>query len=105
MYIQIVTFNLNGMTDAEYRQLCEEAASVVAAQPGLISKVFLANRETNTYGGVYTWRDREAMVAYTESEFFKAFAATPTLANAGMQAFGVLDGPTRVTHGLLEAVV
>ena len=36
--------------------------------PGLLSKHWPADEETNTYGGVYVWRDREAMEAYGETE-------------------------------------
>ena len=39
--------------------------------PGLISKVWLANPATNTYGGVYTWRDRASMEAFARSELFQ----------------------------------
>lgn len=68
--------------------------------PGLISKVWLANASTNTYGGVYTWEDREAMEQYRESELFSAVATNPHFAEVSSTDFGVLEGPTSVTRGL-----
>ena len=100
MHIQVVNFHLNDLSDAEYRALCDKAAPAVADVPGLISKVWLENRSTNTYGGVYTWEDREAMEQYRESELFGAVAANPHFAEVSSTDFGVLEGPTSVTRGL-----
>jgi len=58
MYIQIINFNLSKMTPAEFEKLCEALAPQFAALPGLISKVWLSDPASNTFGGVYTWRDR-----------------------------------------------
>lgn len=55
MHIQIVNFNLKGVSEADYRALCDQLAPAFAVMPGLISKVWLADAATNTYGGVYTW--------------------------------------------------
>ena len=63
MQVQIINFNLNGIDEAGYRALCDELAPVFGAMPGLLSKVWLADAETNTYGGVYLWEDRAAMEA------------------------------------------
>src|SRR6266699_2610612 len=61
VHIQIVNFHLNGIDETQYRQACELEAPTFAAIPGLLSKVWLVDQSTNTYGGVYTWRDRQAM--------------------------------------------
>ena len=106
MYIQIVNFNLKEMSEAEFRQLCDELAPTFAAVPGLQSKVWLADPATNTYGGVYTWQDRQAMQNYVQSDLFKAVATHPNFINITAKEFGVLEGPTRVTRGLIaEAIV
>lgn len=98
MHIQIVTFDLKDMTDSEYRDLCDGLADVFAQMPGLISKVWLADPATNTYGGVYTWLDRAAMETYLQSDIFKAVAANPNLAHITSRDFGVLEGPSRITR-------
>jgi len=98
MHIQVVTFNLQGMNGAEYRNLCDELAPVFAEMPGLISKVWLADEAANAYGGVYTWVDRAAMEAYLRGDVFSAVAANPGFASITSRDFGVLEGPSRITQ-------
>lgn len=100
MNVLIVTFNLKDLSDADYRAGCESGAEPFAAIPGLISKVWLADRESNTYGGVYTFTDRASMEAYLGSELFKSIGATPNFVNLATTSFEVIEAPTRVTHGL-----
>ena len=38
-----------------------------------------ANKETNTYGGIYVWQDCEAMEASEQTEIFKGMVANPHL--------------------------
>ena len=101
MHIQIINFHLKGVSEADFRALCDEVAPAFAEVPGLISKVWLANRTTNTYGGVYTWATREAMEDYAKSDLFKAVATNPNLADITSIDFDVLEEPTSVTRGLV----
>jgi heme-degrading monooxygenase HmoA len=105
MHIQIINFQLKDLSEEDYVKSCEQEASAFAELPGLISKVWLADRETNTYGGVYTWRDRQAMENYMKSELFNAVATDPNLVSVTSKDFAVLEGPTRVTRGLAGATV
>jgi heme-degrading monooxygenase HmoA len=105
MHIQVVNFNLKNMGEGEFRKMCDELAPNFASIPGLISKVWLADPATNTYGGVYTWQDRSSYEAFTKSELFQAVGKHPNLTNITSRAFGVLEGPTRVTHGLVAVAV
>jgi quinol monooxygenase YgiN len=104
MHIQVVNFNLKGVSEADYRTLCDQLAPAFAAMPGLISKVWLADAATNTYGGVYTWKNKAAMQAYMQSEIFNSVVNHPNLANITSKDFGILEGPTQLTHGLAMAV-
>ena len=79
MRVQIVTFSLKEISDADYQSVCDQFADVVARMPGLVSKVWLADEAANTYGGVYTWVDRAAMEAYLRSDFFAGIVANPNL--------------------------
>jgi Putative mono-oxygenase ydhR len=99
MNVLIVTFRLEATAAAEYSRTCEALAPRFAAVPGLISKVWLADPATRNYGGVYTFRDPEALDAYLASDLFASVAGMPGLGEVAVQAFGVLDGPTRVTRG------
>jgi len=92
MHIQIVTFHLKGITDAQYAQACrEQFAPLFEAMPGLISKVWLRNPATNTYGGVYKWQDKAAMDTYVGSELFRTVQAHPNFADVTSRDFGVLE--------------
>jgi len=102
VHIQIINFHLEGIGEAEYRAHCDEVAPAFAKVPGLISKVWLANRATNTYGGVYTWATREKMEEYAKGDLFRAVAANPNLAGITSIDFDVLEDPTSVTRGLAE---
>ncbi|MDP8904450.1 MAG: YdhR family protein [Chloroflexota bacterium] len=101
MHVLVVTFHLDGITEADYVRACEALAPAFAEVPGLISKTFLANRETNTYGGVYFWSDGESLEAFKRSDLANSIATHPALAGFAMQQFDVLEGPSRVTRGLI----
>jgi hypothetical protein len=96
--IQVVNFNLKDLTDADYRIVCDGLAPELARVPGLISKVWLADEASNTYGGVYTWADQHSLEDFANSDFFKAFAANPNFANITSSVFGILEGPSQVTR-------
>jgi len=103
MHIQIVNFRLKGMSDAEFRAVCDaEFAPAFASVPGLLTKVWLADPEQGVYGGVYTWRDKEAFDEYLKSDLFNAVLNHPNLVDISSQDFGILEGPTRVTRGMVS---
>ena len=103
MHVQIINFRLNGITEAEYATLCQSLAPAFAALPGLISKVWLADRDSGTYGGVYVWQDQQAMTRFTQTDLFRSVAVHPNLVDVSSRDFAVLEGPTAVTRGLVEA--
>jgi hypothetical protein len=101
MHIQIINFGLKGVSEADYAGLCDNLAQSYAAVPGLVRKIWLANSETGTYGGVYVWRDKQAMEDFATTDLFKSVANHPNLENITSTDFGVLPGPTQVTNGLI----
>ncbi len=104
MHVQIVNFHLKDISEEDYRRHCEAIASAFANLPGLVSKTWLANPETNTYGGVYVWRDLQAMENYTETDLYKGMLGNPHLDDITVRDFAVLENPTRVTRGTAEVV-
>ncbi|HYI15693.1 MAG TPA: YdhR family protein [Thermomicrobiales bacterium] len=104
MQIQVINFQLKDLPVEEFQTLCDAIAPQWAAIPGLVSKVWIANEATNTYGGVYTWETREALDNYLQSDLFKAIMTNPNFTNATSSEFDVIEGPTRVTHGLAAVV-
>jgi hypothetical protein len=91
------------MSDLEYRKVCDALAPAFAAVSGLMAKVWLADSSTNTYGGVYFWRDREAMQEYSKSELSQSVASHPNLSGITSIDFEVIEPPTRVCRGFIAS--
>src|SRR6476661_7327238 len=105
MHVQVVNFQLRDMDETAFRAMCDELAPTFATIPGLVAKLWLVDAASGTYGGVYTWESKDAYEAYTRSELFRAVATNPNFANITNRDFGVLEGPTRTTRGLVAAAV
>lgn len=104
MHVQVVTFTLNGITEEEYREACAAETPVFAALPGLLSKIWLRSPETNTFGGVYLWRDRGSCEAYINGNIFRELNADPSLQNVRTEDFDVFEALTKTTQPLLAVV-
>ncbi len=71
---------LDGIDEEAYKHVCEEMAPAFATVPGLQAKLWLADRDTNTYGGVYVFSDADAQAAFAGSDLFAAVVAVDRLA-------------------------
>jgi hypothetical protein len=103
MSVLIINFQLNGVSDEQYRALVESAAPVFTTVPGLISKVFLADAESNTYGGVYFFESRAAIEAYLQSEIVAGLKAN-SFTGVTAKIFDAIEAATAVTQGPLPIV-
>jgi hypothetical protein len=103
MEILVVNFSLEGITESEYRNMCDDVAPAYAAVPGLVSKIWLADRTNGVYGGVYTFEDGTALDTFLASDLMSQVAAHPALAGATIRRFEVLTEPTAITRGLVSA--
>ena len=101
MYVQIVEFELQGVAQGDYEALSEQLAPAFAGIPGLITKLWILDRESNRAGGVYTWADRAACEAYKAGELYRAAVENPALANLRSREFDVIEAPTRITSELM----
>jgi len=100
MHVQIVNFNLHGMSDAEFVEACDSVfAPAFANIPGLIAKVWLRDAANNAYCGVYAWENIEAMERYKTTELFASVVNSPNFVNLTSHDYDVLEGPTRATNG------
>jgi hypothetical protein len=98
-YIQVINFNLKGITHDDFMGVGDEVAPNFATLPGLISKVWLSDQTNNTYGGVYYWESQDACEAYRNGELYAgALTNNPNFSNLSDKGFDVLEGPSRVTH-------
>ncbi len=105
MRVQIIQFQLNGVTEQEYLGVCQQLAQPIADMPGLISKTWLANADTNTYGGVYFWQDQSSMDSYMRSEIVRGIQAHPGLVRITSQDFEAVEELSRVTRGLSAVAI
>ena len=98
-YIQVINFNLEGITRDDFMGVADEVAPNFAQLPGLISKAWLSNEANNTYGGVYYWESQEACESYRGSELYaQALANNPSFTNLSDKGFDVLESPSQVTR-------
>jgi len=102
MHLQIINFQLQDLSEADYFKVCDELAPAFAAVPGLSSKVWLADSDAGTYGGVYLWESRGAMEEFARTELFNSVATHPNLAGITSTDFDVVEAPTSVTAKLLQ---
>jgi hypothetical protein len=101
MHAQIITYQLNGISQPDYlRQMVEPDAPVLAKVPGLISKVWLADEEKNAFGGFYLWDDKPAMEAFMRSDLVKAVVSRPFVKNVASVDFVVNQKASLITRGL-----
>jgi Putative mono-oxygenase ydhR len=100
MHVQIVEFELQGVSGGGYEARCEQLAPAFAQLPGLMTKVWIMDRDSNRAGGVYTWADRAACEAYQAGELYRAALENPALANLRSRQFDVLEAATAITSGL-----
>ena len=99
MQIQLVTFALEGISDADLRAGAEAVAPAYAALPGLRSKIWLADAAANIYGGLYTWQSRDAMRSSVAGELYAtAVRDNPAFRDVRSRDFGVLEAATRITN-------
>jgi hypothetical protein len=104
MHAQIITYKLNGISHAEYAaRMVEPDSPILAKVPGLHSKVWLANAETNTFGGFCLWNTRADMESFMASELVAAVVARPFLSDIDVKDFEVPEAASRITRGLAAA--
>lgn len=106
MYVQIIEFEVQGLSRAEYEAFCEEAVPAIAQIGGVLGKLFLADVESNRCAGIYTFTDRASADAYLRSDLFRgAIATNPAIANLRTRGSELLERPTRALSDELAVAV
>ena len=101
MHAQLITYQLQDISQAEYlKQMVEPDAPVLAKVPGLISKVWLADEAKNTFGGFYLWENKTAMQAFMHSDLVKAVVSRPFVKDVSSVDFDVNQSASAITRGL-----
>lgn len=103
MQILIVNFELIDRDAEAYERECEQIAPAFANIPGLITKQWLANTETNTFGGVYLFEDEASMNGYLASDLFASLSQIPNFTNVTVKSFATIEAAGAVTGGSIFA--
>ena len=103
MHAQLITYQLKDISQTDYRkQMVEPDAPVLAKVPGLVSKLWLADEEKNTFGGFYLWENKTAMEDFMHSDLVKGIVSRPFVNNVSSVDFGVNQNASLTTRGLRE---
>jgi hypothetical protein len=101
MHAQLITYQLQDISHAEYlKQMVEPDAPVLAEVKGLISKVWLTDEEKNTFGGFYLWESKTAMENFMHSDLVKAVVSRPFVKNVSSVDYQVNQNASLITRGL-----
>lgn len=101
MQAQIITYQLNNISQAEYlKNMVEPDAPILANVNGLISKIWLADEQKNTFGGFYLWKSKEAMETFMHSDLVKAVISRPFVKNVSSVDYTVNETASKITRGL-----
>ena len=101
MHAQVITYQLNDISQAEYlKQMVEPDAPIIANVKGLISKVWLADEAKNTFGGFYLWENKTAMEDFMHSDLVKVIVSRPFVKNVSSADYEVNQKASLITRGV-----
>jgi hypothetical protein len=103
MYARIVTFRLDGPTAADYQHHVAAIAPAFTSWPGLLAKVWIADDDAGTYGGIYLFADRASAEQSKDTDLHRSMVANTAFADLSVREFDVLDDPTAITAAVLTA--
>lgn len=98
MHVQVVTYTIPEMSDGDFIEANQEFASMMAAVPGLLAKVWLKAPTGSVRGGVYLWRDRQAYEDFIGSELWASVLSDDSVADLESRDFAATEELTRVTQ-------
>ena len=102
MYVQIVTYNLNEVSEQDYIDIAHQVAPQFNSMPGLLAKVWLENAQSNMFGALYFWEDVESMERFSGSDLFEGTYGG--FANVVSQGYGVYEHLTKATQPMLDVL-
>ena len=101
MHAQLITYQLQNISQAEYlKQMVEPDAPILAGVQGLISKVWLSDKDNNTFGGFYLWESKRTMDDFMSSDLVKAVVSRPFVKNVSSVDYEVNQNASLITRGL-----
>jgi hypothetical protein len=101
MHAQLITYQLKDISQPDYlKQMVEPDAPILAKVKGLISKVWLADEEKNSFGGFYLWENKTAMDEFMHSDLVKSVVSRPYVKNVSSVDYEVNEKASLITRGL-----
>jgi hypothetical protein len=104
VHILIARFHYD-VTEDEIRGTADELAPHFASIPGCIEKTWLIDPAAQLAGGVYKFRDRGSLETYLASDLWAAVKSNPHFSELSTLVFGVMEGPSQVTHAIPQSVL
>jgi len=92
-------------TYAEHVAMVTPAAEMIAATPGLVWKVWLANEAAHEGGGIYLFESREAAQGFVNSPAMVGFAGSPVISNFNAKYFGTNEALDAITRAPLTLAI
>jgi hypothetical protein len=102
MYVTHVTFKLSGIDEEAYSGAIESLAPQYAKVPGLVSKTWVKQPDTSTYGGIYFWASKEDYATYSKSQLCDAVRSHPNLVSFQTTCYEDMPEGTAVTAGVCK---
>jgi len=99
----VVTFKTHASQE-QFTAATAEHAPVFAELDGLLAKIWIADPESGTKGGIYLFGDRTALDAYLESDVFQSILAEPSFEGTSWRCYEVLDELTARTQPGIQIV-
>ena len=99
----VVTFKTEASQE-QFTAATAEHVPVFAELDGLLTKIWINDPESSTYGGIYLFRDRTALDAYLEGDVFAGILAEPSFEGASWRSYHVLDELTAGTQPGIQIV-
>ena len=99
----LVTFKTPA-SEEQFTAATAEHAPAFAELDGLLAKIWVAEPESGSYGGIYLFRDRAALDAYLASDLFESILAEPNFEGPSWHCYHVLDELTARTQPGLPIV-
>ena len=99
----VVTFK-NDATQEQFTAATADHVPVFAELDGLLAKIWIADPESGTKGGIYLFRDPTVLDAYLESDVFASILAEPSFEGTSWRRYQVLDELTAGTQPGIQIV-
>jgi hypothetical protein len=87
------------ITGAQYKKTYESAASVLAAVPGLVWKVWIVNDQEHETGGIYLFDSEASMKAFMDGEIVASVMANSNFSDFSVKTFDIIEDLSAITRG------